>query len=92
MKLALSNIKTELESLAGWHYADDAIYCTFVFHTFAQAFGFMAEIALAAETAGHHPDWRNVYTTVEVTLTTHDAGGVTAKDIALAHVMDAAAA
>jgi len=63
-----------------------------VFKDFNEAFGFMTRVALAAEKADHHPEWRNVYKTVEVLLSTHDAGGVTARDIDLAKVMNAAAA
>lgn len=70
----------------------DAITRTFTFRDFQEAFAFMAQVALAAEKADHHPEWSNVYKTVEVTLSTHDAGGLTEKDIALAEVMDKAAA
>jgi len=70
----------------------DAITRTFTFRDFQEAFAFMAQVALAAEKADHHPEWSNVYKTAEVTLSTHDAGGLTEKDIALAEVMDKAAA
>ncbi len=66
----------------------DAIARKFTFADFNQAFGFMARAALAAEKMDHHPEWSNVYRTVEVTLSTHDAGGVTEKDVALAKAMD----
>lgn len=66
----------------------DAIQRTFVFADFSEAFGFMARAALEAEKADHHPEWSNVYKTVAVTLSTHDAGGLTDKDIALARAMD----
>ena len=66
----------------------DAISRSFVFVDFNQAFGFMTRAALAAEKMDHHPEWFNVYKTVEVTLSTHDAGGVTEKDIALAKAME----
>ncbi len=66
----------------------DAITRTFQFKDFNQAFGFMTRSALLAEKMDHHPEWSNVYRTVEVTLATHDAGGVTQKDIALAKAMD----
>ena len=66
----------------------DAISRSFVFADFNQAFGFMTRAALAAEKMDHHPEWFNVYKTVEVTLSTHDAGGVTEKDIALAKAME----
>jgi 4a-hydroxytetrahydrobiopterin dehydratase len=79
-----------LAKLRGWHLAEgrDAIQRTFVFKDFNQAFGFMARVALVAEKLDHHPDWSNVYKTVEVTLSTHDAGGLTERDIALAEAMD----
>jgi 4a-hydroxytetrahydrobiopterin dehydratase len=79
-----------LAKLAGWNEVDgrDAIAKTFVFEDFNAAFGFMARVALVAEKLDHHPEWFNVYKTVEVTLSTHDAGGVTALDIKLAAAMD----
>lgn len=64
----------------------------FVFADFAQAFGFMAQVAVVAERHNHHPEWRNVYHRVEVTLTTHDAQGITAQDVQLALLMDRIAA
>lgn len=85
---------TALKELRGWAEVQgrDAIHRTFVFSDFNEAFGFMVRVALAAEKADHHPEWRNVYKTVEVVLSTHDAGGVTARDVDLAKVMNAAAA
>ena len=79
-----------LAELPGWaEEADsDAISRTYIFADFSEAFGFMARAALIAEKMSHHPEWFNVYKTVEVTLTTHDAGGVTEQDIALARAMD----
>ncbi len=76
--------------LHGWsETADgDAITKTFVFADFNAAFGFMTRVALVAEKMDHHPEWFNVYRTVQVTLTTHDAGGVTDRDVALAEAMD----
>jgi 4a-hydroxytetrahydrobiopterin dehydratase len=83
-----------LRELTGWHQGDGGktLTRTFVFKDFNVAFGFMTRVALAAEKVDHHPDWRNVYKTVEVTLSTHDAGGVTQKDIALAKKMSGIAA
>jgi 4a-hydroxytetrahydrobiopterin dehydratase len=82
-----------LNDLPGW--ADtpgrEAIARTFVFRDFNEAFGFMSRAALVAEKSDHHPEWRNVYKTVEVVLATHDAGGVTALDIDLATAMNAIA-
>lgn len=79
-----------LATVPGWHEVDgrDAIHKTFTFKDFNEAFGFMARAALVAEKMDHHPEWFNVYRTVEVTLATHDAGGVTALDIDLAAAMD----
>jgi len=79
-----------LAELSGWHEVEgrDAIARTFTFKDFNEAFGFMARVALVAEKADHHPEWRNVYRTVEVVLSTHDAGGVTERDVALARAMD----
>ena len=89
-KLAGEARKQALAKLTGWaEVADrDAIAKTFVFKDFNEAFGFMSRVAMVAEKADHHPEWKNVYKTVEVVLSTHDAGGVTAKDVALAEAMD----
>ncbi|GLH76994.1 putative pterin-4-alpha-carbinolamine dehydratase [Bradyrhizobium sp. SSBR45G] len=83
-----------LQALAGWSELDgrDAITRTFTFRDFNEAFGFMTRVALVAEKRDHHPEWRNVYRTVEVVLATHDAGGVTALDVELAKTMNAIAA
>jgi 4a-hydroxytetrahydrobiopterin dehydratase len=66
----------------------DAITKTFTFRDFSEAFGFMARVALAAERMDHHPEWRNVWNRVEVTLSTHSAGGLSARDLELAERMD----
>ncbi len=82
--------KTALAKLSGWSEVTgrDAIAKKFIFKDFNQAFGFMTRAALVAEKMDHHPEWFNVYKTVEVTLSTHDAGGVTELDIKLAEAMD----
>lgn len=82
-----------LAQLEGWAAAAgrDAIVKTFRFDGFNAAFGWMARVALKAETMDHHPEWLNVYDRVQVLLATHDADGVTDKDVALARFMDAAA-
>lgn len=67
----------------------DAIVRTFTFVDFNQAFGFMARVALLAEKADHHPEWSNVYNRVEIVLTTHDAGGLSQRDIDMAAAIDA---
>jgi 4a-hydroxytetrahydrobiopterin dehydratase len=72
-----------------WTEADDALTRTFRFGDFQEAFAFMTRVAFLAEAHGHHPDWSNVYDTVEIRLTTHDAGNtVTDKDRALAEAID----
>ena len=82
-----------LASLPEWRALEDrdAIGRRFVFADFNAAFGFMTRVALLAEKADHHPEWSNVWNRVDVVLSTHDAGGLTAKDIALAKAMDALA-
>ena len=82
-----------LAELTGWSEIPgrEAIARTFIFRDFNEAFGFMTRAALVAEKMDHHPEWRNVYKTVEVVLSTHDAGGITALDIELAKAMNAIA-
>ena len=82
--------KAALARLTGWSEVAgrDAISKTFVFKDFNAAFGFMARAALVAEKMDHHPEWSNVYKTVAVTLSTHDAGGLTELDVTLAAAMD----
>src|ERR1700761_6911511 len=86
--------QSALSELPGWSEVGgrDAIARTFVFKDFNEAFGFMSRAALVAEKHDHHPEWKNVYKTVEVVLSTHDAGGVTEKDVELAKAMNAIAA
>jgi 4a-hydroxytetrahydrobiopterin dehydratase len=82
-----------LAALPGWSEVAgrDAIHKKFVFADFNAAFGFMSRVALMAEKMDHHPEWFNVYKTVEVTLSTHDCGGLSEKDIALAKFMESIA-
>jgi 4a-hydroxytetrahydrobiopterin dehydratase len=89
-KLSSEARKAALGRLKGWSEVAgrDAISKKFVFADFNAAFGFMTRAALVAEKLDHHPEWFNVYKTVEVTLSTHDAGGVTERDIQLAEAMD----
>jgi 4a-hydroxytetrahydrobiopterin dehydratase len=89
-KLSADARRAAVAKLEGWFDVDgrDAITRTFVFKNFNEAFGFMTRAALVAEKNDHHPEWRNVYKTVEVVLSTHDAGGVTERDIALADAMN----
>lgn len=89
-RLSAEARRTALVKLKGWSEVSgrDAITRTFIFRDFNEAFGFMTRAALVAEKSDHHPEWRNVYKTVEVVLATHDADGVTARDIALAEAMN----
>jgi 4a-hydroxytetrahydrobiopterin dehydratase len=89
-KLTGSARKSALAKLDGWSEVEarDAITKKFMFSDFNEAFGFMARAALIAEKLDHHPEWFNVYNKVEVTLATHDAGGVTERDVNLAEAMD----
>ena len=82
-----------LATLKGWSEVAgrDAIQKSFKFADFNQAWGFMTRVALAADKADHHPEWSNVYNKVEITLSTHDAGGLSDKDVALAKFIDQAA-
>ncbi len=79
-----------LKGLAGWTEVAgrDAIKKSFQFRTFAEAWGFMSKVALAAEKMDHHPEWFNVYNKVEITLSTHDVGGFSRRDIDLAKTID----
>ena len=80
-----------LDALGEWDYdeARDAITRQFVFADFVEAFGFMTRVAILAEKADHHPEWSNVYARVDVLLTTHDAGGLSVRDVSLAKAIDA---
>jgi 4a-hydroxytetrahydrobiopterin dehydratase len=79
-----------LMTLTGWRLVEgrEAIGKRFVFRDFSEAFGWMTRVALLAETMDHHPEWSNVHRTVEVTLATHDVGGLTELDVRLARAMD----
>ena len=92
-RLSAEARKSALRGLPGWSEVAgrEAITRTFTFKDFNEAFGFMSRVALVAEKSDHHPEWRNVFRTVEVVLATHDAGGVTARDIDLARAMTAIA-
>ncbi len=87
-------VSAALADLPGWDLSQDGLSIgrIFVFKNFSQAFAFMTRVALAAEKMDHHPEWSNVYKTVTVRLTTHDAGGLTELDLALARKMSAFAA
>ena len=89
-KLTAEAVETAVKSLDGWAGVEgrEAIHREFKFKTFVEAFGFMTQSALMAERMDHHPEWSNVYSTVNVTLTTHSVGGVTDLDIRLAKFMN----
>jgi len=89
-KLDAAQRTKALAELKGWSHEPkrDAIEKTFTFKNFVEAFGFMTKAALVAERMDHHPEWSNVYRTVKVLLTTHDAGGLTLNDVNLARAMD----
>jgi 4a-hydroxytetrahydrobiopterin dehydratase len=90
-KLGAEAVREALAGLEGWTLAADgnAIKRNFTFRNFSEAFAFMTRVAMAAEKIDHHPDWTNVYKTVDVTLHTHDAGGLTELDFKLARKMNA---
>ena len=89
-KLGKQAVAEAMVALEGWTLAKDggSISRTFTFKNFSEAFAFMTRSALAAEKLDHHPEWSNIYNTVEVKLNTHDAGGLTALDFDLARKMD----
>ncbi|UYN98700.1 MAG: 4a-hydroxytetrahydrobiopterin dehydratase [Devosia sp.] len=92
-KLSASAREAALASLPAWSYQPDkdAIVRKFGFADFSHAFAFMTRVALLAEKTGHHPEWSNVYDKVTITLSTHDVGGLSEKDIAMAGKIDALA-
>ena len=88
MKLSEIQIKEKLQKIEGWEYEDNAIHTSFEFENFKDAFSAMSRIAFEAEALNHHPDWSNVYNVVNISLSTHDANGVTEKDFQLAKAID----
>jgi len=89
-KLDDKAVAAAAEKLPEWHYDPTAgtLSRQFAFKNFIEAFGFMTQVALLAQSAGHHPDWSNSYSKVSITLSTHDAGGVTGNDVELAGKID----
>ena len=85
-----NRLPVELESLDGWLLTDDgsAIRKQFKFKNFSEAFSFITRVAFLAEQHNHHPEWFNVYNRVDITLTTHDANGITIKDLTLAKLIE----
>ncbi|HLH06253.1 MAG TPA: 4a-hydroxytetrahydrobiopterin dehydratase [Terriglobales bacterium] len=83
-KLNEPEITAELKKLKGWSLEQGKLHRVFEFRDFSQAFGFMTQVALAAEAMGHHPDWSNAWNKVTIDLSTHSAGGLTQSDFQLA--------
>ncbi len=90
-RLSLQTLSHFISDLEGWRRVEgrEAIHKKFVFKDFAEAFAWMTRVAKLAETMNHHPEWSNIYRTVDVTLSTHEAGGVTELDISMAARMNA---
>lgn len=82
--LSANELDTAIAQLDGWNIENGKLHRQFQFASFVEAFGFMSSVALVAESMGHHPEWFNVYNRVTIDLTTHDAGGITQKDVDLA--------
>ena len=87
-KLTDERIREELGKLGGWNIKDGKLAKSFKFDNFVKAFGFMTQVAIEAEKMNHHPDWRNVYNTVDINLVTHDVSAITTYDIKLARIID----
>lgn len=90
-KLSETEISRHLESRPDWSVVGGKLHRELKFADFNEAWGFMCRVALVAERMNHHPEWFNVYNTVKIDLTTHDAGGISARDFALAEKIDALA-
>ena len=86
--LSQDQINERLSSMNGWVFENNAIHTAFEFENFKEAFTIMTRIAFEAERLNHHPDWSNVYNRIDISLSTHDAGGVTEKDFELAETID----
>ncbi len=87
-RLSSDEIESRLQSLEQWEYRDNKLHREYVFPDFIEAMGFMVRAAIVAQAMNHHPEWSNVYKSVTVDLTSHDAGGVTELDFQLAHRME----
>jgi len=87
-KLSAAEIEARLDDLPDWGIDQHKLFRHFVFSNFVDAWGFMSQVALLAETMNHHPEWSNVYNRVEIYLTTHDADGISEKDFTLASQID----
>lgn len=91
-KMSAAEADAKLEKLSGWKRKGDKLVKNYEFADFVHAFGFMATSAIAIEKMNHHPEWTNVYNKVSVELSSHDAGGITARDFKLAALLDSVAA
>lgn len=87
-KLSESQIKEQLKNIEDWEYSDNAIHTTIEFSDFKDCFTVMTRIAFEAEKLNHHPDWSNVYNKLSISLSSHEAGGLTEKDFQLAQIID----
>jgi 4a-hydroxytetrahydrobiopterin dehydratase len=87
-KLSVQQLDAALAALSGWSVVNEKLHREYKFPDFVHAFGFMATAAIAIEKMNHHPEWFNIYNKVVVDLTTHDAGGITQKDVDLARMLD----
>ena len=87
-KLNEQQIETALKTLLGWKLEEGSIGKSFTFSNFKEAFAFMTRVAFEAEAQNHHPNWENVYNSVTIRLNTHDVGGITMNDIALAETIE----
>ena len=87
-RLSADEVERRLAELPGWRLREGKLFRELRFRDFVEAFGFMSRVALVAEKMDHHPEWANVYNRVEVSLTTHDAGGISEKDFQLARDLD----
>ncbi|MBT8444689.1 MAG: 4a-hydroxytetrahydrobiopterin dehydratase [Gammaproteobacteria bacterium] len=87
-RLSESEITASLTEIPGWTIEDAKLYRQFIFPRFIEAFGFMASVATVCEKQDHHPEWFNVYNKVQISLTTHEAGGISQRDIVLAQSID----
>jgi 4a-hydroxytetrahydrobiopterin dehydratase len=87
-KLSEKQITEQMKNLDWWEHSDNAIHTTIEFQDFKDCFSVMTRIAFEAENLNHHPDWSNVYNKLSITLSTHEAGGLTEKDFLLAQIID----
>jgi len=86
--LSIEEIQEKMKEFEGWEYNENAIHTSLQFNSFKDAFSMMTRIAFEAEQLNHHPDWSNVYNVIHISLSTHDAGGVTNYDFEFAKIID----